>query len=352
MMGRFGQLSLIQMATEDELFIVDVTAGGQKIVDPLVPLLESREMAKVFHDCREDAAVLLHQYQGGLATVFDTQVGFSLWLERQGLDTYQANLPEVMRAFLIGRYRSHRWDELENKPMIPARWEDRPLTPQALRYAVEGVAHLLDLRREMTASLGDTEGDLVTQRSARYVEYAHLNAAEFATPDLSWLRQGAPLSAMLASRKPGALYFKLNHSGLTGAVLNPEDMADFQDLAHGDVASCRVKELSDCRQFVHLRRDGHGQLFFDIKRQTMRRMPSQSEVDAVHPGARQSTLYGFGRQGSKSPPVMIERSNFKENRPEVTHKVGKRGAIKFRDVGIKAPERRQAQERKPSQGRR
>merc|ERR1712086_483303 len=105
---------------------------------------------------------------------------------------------------------------------------------------------------------------------------------------------------MLASRRADSAYFKLNHSDLTGTVLDSKDLTEFVDLQLGDVARCRVKSISECRQFVHLQREGHGNLFFDRKTQEMRKLPSQDQVDRAHP-QRGSTLYGFGeRRGSRS----------------------------------------------------
>lgn len=336
-LGRFGSLSLVQLATDQEVFLLDAVQGGKRLVQPLVPLLESRDMVKVFHDCREDASLLLHQHTASLASVFDTQVGFIAWLERKGLELYQASVAEVLRTFRMGTYRAHRWDELERKPVLPHRWQHRPLSPEAVRYAVEGVAHLLPLQRAICRELGDPTGDLVLRRSVRYVEYAQLNRAELPMQDLSGLRQGAPLQAMMATRREDSVYFKINHSQVTGAALDAEDIREFQDLQPGDVVPCRVKFLSDCGQFVHLQREGHGNLFYDFRQRRMRPLPSQEEVDALFPD-RQSSLYGHGQppQGAR-PAIIQERSNFKEQKPEVIYKQGKRGQVKVRPLGIKLP---------------
>lgn len=336
-LGRFGRLSLLQLAAGEDLYLVDVAAGGRASVEALAALLESREVVKVFHDCREDASLLLHQYGVDMTAVFDTQVAHRLWLERKGLDQYQASLPEVMRTFLLPTYRKHRWDELEAKPVVPARWEERPLSPQALRYAVEGVAHLLPLQRVFHRELGDPAGDLVIQRSVKYVQYASLNAAELPSADLSGLRPGAPLCAMLASRRPDSAFFKLNHSSLTGAVLDRKELREFEDLQIGEVATCQVKSLSDCQTVVHLQREGTGDLMFDNRTREMRKLPPRSELDRVFPN-RQSSMYGYGRPDSDRPSISVERSSYREEKPEVIFKSGKRGAVKIRkNTGFKPP---------------
>eukprot|EP00401_Gymnodinium_catenatum_P021376 CAMPEP_0117539344 /NCGR_PEP_ID=MMETSP0784-20121206/42937_1 /TAXON_ID=39447 /ORGANISM="" /LENGTH=94 /DNA_ID=CAMNT_0005335969 /DNA_START=1 /DNA_END=282 /DNA_ORIENTATION=+ len=90
-----------------------------------------------------------------------------------------------------------------------------------------------------------------------------MNLAELPSVDSSVLRPGLPLNAMLAMRRSDAAYFKLNRAPLTGAVLDATDLRDFADVQPGDIVACRVKSLSDCRQFVHLRREGHGRFFYD-----------------------------------------------------------------------------------------
>jgi len=330
---------LVQLATDQEIFLFDVEQGGEQVVEPLITLLESREIAKVFHDCREDSALLHHQFGASMAAVFDTQVGQALVVERKGLEPYQASLGELMRYYLMPTYRSHRWDELEAKQVNPKEWAKRPLAPRPLRYAVEGVAHLLPLQRALCKELGDPGGDLVMQRSSRFVDYAHLNSSVLPTRDISGLRPGAPLGAMLASRRPDAAYFKLNHTWLTGAVLDKTDLRDFVDLQPGDVTNCRVKSLSECQQFVHLQREGHGELSWDMRKREMRRMPSMEDLEAYRP-SRQSTMYGFGRDQGGGSSMTEERSNYRDEKPSITFQSGKRGVPKVRDNSIKAPKRR------------
>lgn len=338
-LGRFGRLSLMQIATEKEVFLVDVETSGPEVVQTLKPLLASRELVKVFHDCREDASLLFHQHGIPLAGIFDTQVGHMACLERQGLEIYQASLAEVMRTFRVAAYRAHRWDELERHPIPPLRWQTRPLDAQAVRYAVEGVAHLLPIQQALCRELADRAGDLVLRRSVRYVEYAQLNRAELPSQDISGLRPGSHLQAMLATRRPDAAYFKLNHAPVTGAVLDPKDLRDFADLQPGDVARCVVKSISDCKLFLHLQRDGHGQLAFDRMRGEMRRLPSMEEVRRAHP-PRPSSFYGLGQAppGARSN-LSQEPASYREQKPEVFYKLGKRGVPKVRDSSMKVPKR-------------
>jgi len=306
-------------------------------VAELEPLLSSQEVVKVFHDCREDASVLLDRHQVSLATVFDTQIAHLLWLERKNLNPYQASIAEVLRTFMQPVYRSHRWDELERKPIRAHLWKERPFTPQCLRYAIEGVVHLLPLHRVLCHQLGDPQGDMVMRRSTRYVSYPRLNRSELPTADTSIIKPGLPLQAMVASRRPNAMYFKLNHSALTGTVLDADDLRDFQDAHPGDVTRCRVKSFSDCGQFVRLQREGHGTLFFDTTTGTMRPMPSRAEAEEVFP-SRGSSLRDLGKRGGGG--LSFDKSSFKEKKPDIIYRSGKRGVPKLRKPDLKLPKLR------------
>mmetsp|Transcript_9161 Transcript_9161/g.20212 ORF Transcript_9161/g.20212 Transcript_9161/m.20212 type:complete len:389 (-) Transcript_9161:88-1254(-) len=342
-LGRFGRLSLLQLATDKEVFLLDLVAAGPSIMEPMKPLLADRDVVKVFHDCREDAALLLHQHNAPMAAVFDTQVGHAAWLERKNLEPFQANVGELLRTFLLKSYIAHRWDELERHPIQPLRWKQRPLDRQAVRYAVEGVAHLTALRDVICRELGDPEGDLVLRRSVSYLKYADMNMAELPSAEAAAaLRKGSALQAMLASRRPDAAYFKLNHGTLTGAVLDATDLQDFADVKPGDVVQCRVSSVSECRRFVHLKREGHGNLFYDRIRQEMRVLPSTADGDH---SSRQSSLYGLAkwRPGS-NPPIQEEPASYRERKPEVIYKLGKRGAVKVRKTSTRPPPRRREED--------
>lgn len=258
--GRFGKLALLQVATEDDVSLVDVEIGGLEILEPFRPVFTSTSLVKVFHDCREAVSFLLNQLHIPTYSVYDIQVAFTTWLEREGLEEYQASLAEIIRSCSLSTYRLHRWDRLERNTLTPSQWHQRPLQPQVIRQAVEGVVHLTRLQATLNKELGDPSGTLVQRRSAHYTDYARMNCREL--PLESSLRSGMKLEAMLVSKKPDAAYFKLNHT-VTGAVLVHEDLKEFIDLKPGAVAECHVKSVSPCHSFAYLQREGHGNLWFD-----------------------------------------------------------------------------------------
>ena len=328
-LGRFGKLGLLQLATDTEVFLVDVESCGPQILNPLEGLLVEAGVTKVVHDCREVASVLFNKYEISLRGVYDTQVAFAAWLESQGLDVYQAGLAEAMRAFCLDAYQLHRWDRLERNSIPPSQWHDRPLKSQALRQAVECVIHLLALQRILNKELGDPAGTLIQRRSVRSVDYAHMNIANLPVQGAASLRTGVKVQAILASRKPEVAYFKINHAPITGAAVDTHDLGEFADLEVGDVADCEVKSVSSCQQFVHLQRAGHGSLMYDRHRLRMVSLAPKSKLDEARP-SRQSSLYGHGSSNG-GPSLTLEPRSFREPKPTVIHKPGKRGSVKARN---------------------
>lgn len=179
--------------------------------------------------------------------VFDTQVAYLTLLERKNLDKYLCSLPELLRICDPELYRRRRWDRIEKSESFqwrgagggpadedgapetsdpgdvdsrPAeevfcdktsssvissssassssqgtgmnKFEKRPLTPECLRYAVEGCVVLPRLAEILKQELRDTEdGDLVVHRTRSYLSYSHLNVdvIDSATPVELWNKQ-------------------------------------------------------------------------------------------------------------------------------------------------------------------
>lgn len=77
-LGAKGQLTLIEIGTtRGEAFIFDLLSCPEMVLDGgLKTLLESENVIKVIHDCRNDSINLYTQYDILLRNVFDTQVCF------------------------------------------------------------------------------------------------------------------------------------------------------------------------------------------------------------------------------------------------------------------------------------
>ncbi|XP_038638845.1 piRNA biogenesis protein EXD1 isoform X5 [Scyliorhinus canicula] len=93
---RFGKLCLIQIATNDQIYLFDIfLLGPVAFKNGLKMILEDSDILKVIHDCRLVSDCLYHQYRVGLTNIFDTQVNPKVWtcrplptglMQRAGLD--------------------------------------------------------------------------------------------------------------------------------------------------------------------------------------------------------------------------------------------------------------------------
>ena len=126
----YAHLCLIQVATPDVVACVDPLVHGLDI-DPLLDLIHSPKILKVFHSARQDLEVFHDLRQVVPQPLFDTQIAAAL----AGYDDqigYAALVESVTGVKLAKRHT--RTD-----------WKARPLTPEQIRYAEDDVRHLRDV---------------------------------------------------------------------------------------------------------------------------------------------------------------------------------------------------------------
>ena len=145
-LGRFGRVCLLQLQDSDgRVLLCDALRAG--VVEALAPLLESRRIVKVIHDCREDSAALFHQHGIQLRTVFDTQVAHATLERRAGREAYQASAAELLKDYLGIEPEQ---TELKSRMLQdPELWARRPMAKDLVRYALHSVSHLLPLHQRL-----------------------------------------------------------------------------------------------------------------------------------------------------------------------------------------------------------
>lgn len=138
-LGRHGQISLVQIATPTQCFVVDVL--DRTATDPLVQwlrcLLEDPTVTKIIHDCRMDADALLHCLGIRLCNVHDT----SQWHK------VAAGVPDISLNRLL------EWTGQEENGARSADvykqdhafWRQRPLTPAMISWASGDVTGLFGI---------------------------------------------------------------------------------------------------------------------------------------------------------------------------------------------------------------
>ncbi|XP_021749629.1 piRNA biogenesis protein EXD1-like isoform X3 [Chenopodium quinoa] len=146
-LSHHGALCIIQIATSNAIYIVDVTVGGKELINACKPAIESAYVTKVIHDCKRDSEALYHQFGIKLYNVVDTQIAYALVQEQEGL----AQPLDDCISF-IGLLADHRFcgiSYLEKKEIRtlliqdPMYWTYRPFTEQMINSAVDDVRFLL-----------------------------------------------------------------------------------------------------------------------------------------------------------------------------------------------------------------
>ncbi|MCI8469308.1 MAG: ribonuclease D [Eggerthellaceae bacterium] len=135
----YAKLCLLQLATDDEVAIVDPFAVDDLHV--LVPLLADPGIVKLFHAGGQDLEILYREVGMLPEPIFDTQVAAALLGHTQQIG-YGALVHSVCGVNL------KKVDSFTD-------WSRRPLSPSQLEYAADDVTYLPGIYREMCAMLDE-----------------------------------------------------------------------------------------------------------------------------------------------------------------------------------------------------
>lgn len=133
----YPQLMLVQLATEDAIYLIDPLA--ELDLKPLFEVLARPQPLVIGHALHNDLEIVFLRYGLLLEGVFDTQIAGSFL--GHGL---QAGLSNLLRAVLHVRLA---------KDGQMGDWSRRPLPRRQLSYAADDVRHLLALHDNMQADL-------------------------------------------------------------------------------------------------------------------------------------------------------------------------------------------------------
>ena len=224
-LSRWGPLSLMQLSTHEEVYLCDALSPG--VLKTFKPILESKEILKVTHDCREDSSALFHQFQIKLEHVFDTQIVYNRIQRDQKEDNFLISL-DLLRERVLKKKNAIK------NPMKKTNdsnlWMYRPINKDLVRYAINDVAYLLEIKQKLSCK---SASDLI--ESAKYLEYRNLNRHIRNCSGLEKI--GKKINAMLTGKAANGYYFKLNCGSITG-IVDLQNIAFFQDLKITDTVSC------------------------------------------------------------------------------------------------------------------
>ncbi len=135
----YPELALIQMATDDQVVLVDPLPI--KDFTSLKTLFENKDIVKIFHAPRQDLELLRHALDIKPYNTFDTQVAAAM-IGMQDQVGYEAMTREILEIQL-------------DKSAQFTDWLIRPLSPEQLLYAAADVTHLLDIYKAFEERLGE-----------------------------------------------------------------------------------------------------------------------------------------------------------------------------------------------------
>jgi len=133
----YPQLALVQLATRDEVLLIDPLVPG--IADTLRPLLLDPNVLKVMHSASEDLQALRRGMDAVPAPLFDTQVAAAMCGLGAGL-SYQKLVEQVTGTQL-------------EKGETRSDWLRRPLSESQLKYAADDVLHLHEIYDVLSTKL-------------------------------------------------------------------------------------------------------------------------------------------------------------------------------------------------------
>ena len=125
----FPKLSLVQLSTENNLFLIDCLKVNPKII--LKKYIENKNILKIFHSARSDTTVLSKCLDCKTKNNFDIQVA-EKFLENGEVKAY---------GKIVKKYFGINLKQAETN----SNWLRRPLTEDQISYAFEDVDYLIDI---------------------------------------------------------------------------------------------------------------------------------------------------------------------------------------------------------------
>ncbi len=150
----YPRLGLIQLGiSHEDVWLVDAVALSD--LSPLVPLFESEQVVKVFHDPEMDLPILVRPTGCQFRNVFDTRLA-------AGFAGYEGILS-------LARLISEFFGVDLPKTQTRTDWCHRPLTPHQLAYALDDVRYMPELRERLLARARELGNEAwLLEEMARY----------------------------------------------------------------------------------------------------------------------------------------------------------------------------------------
>lgn len=134
----YAQLCLVQVATENDAFLIDPLSNTLDLA-PLLDVFADTSVLKVFHAARQDIEILYRLMGEVPKPLFDTQVAAMAC----GYGDQVGYEPLVRAVTNAAVDKGSRFTD----------WSKRPLSEKQMRYALGDVTHLVDVYKNLRARL-------------------------------------------------------------------------------------------------------------------------------------------------------------------------------------------------------
>lgn len=180
-LGIKGQVTLMQIATMNGYaYIFDlITCASMMDGGGLKKILESPDVIKIIHDCRNDSVNLFKQFNVTLRSVFDTQAAHAvLSFQDSGKPVYKAK-SVALNAFCqaYGATINPMKEQLKNIYRRDQKyWSRRPLSREMILYAAADVLSLVheNLYTAMVRNIAPENRKLMLELCEEQI-YLHIN---------------------------------------------------------------------------------------------------------------------------------------------------------------------------------
>lgn len=161
----FPVLSLIQVSTEDKIFIFDCMNLDN--LDSLNDIFNNQKIKKIFHSMRGDLTVLYNSLDSDFNNLFDTQIA-------EGIISNSEN--QISYKNLVKKYYYKELPKTETN----SNWQNRPLSIDQINYASDDVTYLIDIMKNQKKIIDSkslkSELDLACLKEKKISEESFVNS--------------------------------------------------------------------------------------------------------------------------------------------------------------------------------
>lgn len=178
----FPQLCLMQVATSKEAVAIDPIAGEGMDLAPLYAAFADTRLLKVFHACKQDIEIFVHEAGCVPFPLYDTQIAAMVCGYGESI-SYENLVTDIVGASLD---KASRFTD----------WARRPLSDRQLVYALDDVIHLREIYETLAAQIAeDGRTEWIAEEMNNLADITHYRVVA----DRAWVR------LKVKSRSPAVL---------------------------------------------------------------------------------------------------------------------------------------------------